>query len=233
VEADRDPETRETAEAFAVFGPGVDPQIWHLDRQFRKSLGKRDIEAAALLNVPNRRIEQYLNEDPGSTGYRFDLGGGAKLAVVLWPDLLHLMPSGDVAPRMGGFTIRGEIRERTVTQTATRQTLRTLFSRPTWSGRRDSNPRPPPWQGGALPTEPRPRGSSGYQGPRADRKRRQRVPVEPNPPSPRCDPGSSATSTGSTMANGTTKNWAIRSPRRISTFSAGSRFTTAMVISPR
>src|SRR2546430_11334789 len=25
------------------------------------------------------------------------------------------------------------------------------------SGRRDSNPRPPPWQGGALPTEPRPR----------------------------------------------------------------------------
>src|SRR6266496_3501662 len=27
-----------------------------------------------------------------------------------------------------------------------------------WSGRRDSNPRPPPWQGGALPTEPRPRG---------------------------------------------------------------------------
>src|SRR5438445_13032448 len=28
-----------------------------------------------------------------------------------------------------------------------------------WSGRRDSNPRPPPWQGGALPTEPRPRGS--------------------------------------------------------------------------
>ena len=27
----------------------------------------------------------------------------------------------------------------------------------TSSGRRDSNPRPPPWQGGALPTEPRPR----------------------------------------------------------------------------
>ena len=108
----------------------MNPQIWHLDRQFRKSLGKRDIEATALLNVPNRRIEQYLNEDPGSTGYRFDLGGGAKLAVVLWPDLLHLMPSGDVAPRMGGFTIRGEIRERTVTQTATRQTLRTPVQPP-------------------------------------------------------------------------------------------------------
>ena len=27
-----------------------------------------------------------------------------------------------------------------------------------WSGRRDSNPRPSPWQGDALPTEPRPRG---------------------------------------------------------------------------
>ena len=26
-----------------------------------------------------------------------------------------------------------------------------------WSGRRDSNPRPSPWQGDALPTEPRPR----------------------------------------------------------------------------
>jgi hypothetical protein len=28
-----------------------------------------------------------------------------------------------------------------------------------WSGRRDSNPRPPPWQGGALPAEPRPHAS--------------------------------------------------------------------------
>ena len=27
-----------------------------------------------------------------------------------------------------------------------------------WSGRRDSNPRPSPWQGDALPAEPRPRG---------------------------------------------------------------------------
>src|SRR5256714_12451761 len=34
------------------------------------------------------------------------------------------------------------------------------------SGRRDSNPRPSPWQGDALPTEPRPRGSVHYQPPR-------------------------------------------------------------------
>src|SRR5207253_6315360 len=33
----------------------------------------------------------------------------------------------------------------------------------TWSGRRDSNPRPSPWQGDALPTEPRPRGTRLYQ----------------------------------------------------------------------
>src|SRR6266508_4546762 len=31
-----------------------------------------------------------------------------------------------------------------------------------WSGRRDSNPRPPPWQGGALPTEPRPHAPEGH-----------------------------------------------------------------------
>src|SRR6266581_1520430 len=30
------------------------------------------------------------------------------------------------------------------------------------SGRRDSNPRPSPWQGDALPTEPRPRDSPSY-----------------------------------------------------------------------
>ncbi len=31
------------------------------------------------------------------------------------------------------------------------------YLRVNWSGRRDSNPRPSPWQGDALPTEPRPR----------------------------------------------------------------------------
>src|SRR6476619_7570964 len=29
-----------------------------------------------------------------------------------------------------------------------------------WSGRRDSNPRPSPWQGDALPTEPLPLGAA-------------------------------------------------------------------------
>src|SRR4029453_18309124 len=34
-----------------------------------------------------------------------------------------------------------------------------------WSGRRDSNPRPSPWQGDALPTEPRPRGRHNLSNP--------------------------------------------------------------------
>ena len=32
-----------------------------------------------------------------------------------------------------------------------------------WSGRRDSNPRPSPWQGDALPTEPLPLGSCAHR----------------------------------------------------------------------
>ena len=38
-------------------------------------------------------------------------------------------------------------------------------TRPTPSGRRDSNPRPSPWQGDALPTEPRPRAFRDPSGP--------------------------------------------------------------------
>src|SRR4030081_3159953 len=40
-----------------------------------------------------------------------------------------------------------------------------------WSGRRDSNPRPSPWQGDALPAEPRPRDSISYR-PRPSASRR-------------------------------------------------------------
>ena len=43
-----------------------------------------------------------------------------------------------------------------------------------WSGRRDSNPRPSPWQGDALPAEPRPREASRISAP--PRFRRVRVP---------------------------------------------------------
>src|SRR5207245_672652 len=49
-----------------------------------------------------------------------------------------------------------------------------------WSGRRDSNPRPSPWQGDALPTEPRPHASERLSPPGAmttlpDRKDRSEL----------------------------------------------------------
>jgi len=43
--------------------------------------------------------------------------------------------------------------------------------------------------------------------------------VDPNPPSPRIESGSSSTSTQSWTATGTTTNWAMRSPRETSTAS--------------
>jgi hypothetical protein len=111
VEADRDPDTWERAEQFALIGPGTDPQVWHLDDGFRKELGERDVEAAANLPViPKKGIEQYVGVNPGASGYRFDLGGGAKLALVLWQDALHIARTGDLAPGMGGFgVVNGEI----------------------------------------------------------------------------------------------------------------------------
>src|SRR5947199_962900 len=63
-----------------------------------------------------------------------------------------------------------------------------------WSGRRDSNPRPPPWQGGALPLSHvraaclhgRRPSATLQPAPRGRRKPSDhRAPVEPNPPAPR------------------------------------------------
>ncbi len=50
-----------------------------------------------------------------------------------------------------------------------------------WSGRRDSNPRPPPWQGGALPTEPRPRVPIHPRSPFGDLQPPPRAPDEQIP----------------------------------------------------
>src|SRR6266498_608480 len=79
-----------------------------------------------------------------------------------------------------------------------------------WSGRRDSNPRPPPWQGGALPTEPRPHAPEGHSKSRdwdsslqRPPLRRRQAPVEPNPPSPRVEGGSSSTQAGRTVGSAT------------------------------
>src|SRR5882762_11926096 len=57
-----------------------------------------------------------------------------------------------------------------------KRALRPLTCGVTWSGRRDSNPRPSPWQGDALPAEPRPRDSISYR-PRPSASRRSEAAV--------------------------------------------------------
>jgi len=93
-----------------------------------------------------------------------------------------------------------------------------------WSGRRDSNPRPPPWQGGALPTEPRPHAPRGHSesrhwdaGLQRPPLRAGQAPVDPNPPWPRLDDGSSSTQDGRICGRATTTSCAIRSPLLIFT----------------
>ena len=95
------------------------------------------------------------------------------------------------------------------------------------SGRPVSNRRPSPWQGDALPTELRPRGRSIYQPPPFAQE-----PVEPSPPSPRVESGSSSTTSNSWVCTATTTSWAMRSPRTISTGSSP-RLTRMTLISPR
>jgi hypothetical protein len=88
------------------------------------------------------------------------------------PEALDVTPLAYAVAHAARRRARGHIRETVDPQgvvglpTKGRDGLYT-FRRPpaqglplTWSGRRDSNPRPPPWQGGALPTEPRPRVTS-------------------------------------------------------------------------
>ena len=103
VESSPDPSTWGTTKDFAVIGPGVDAQLWHLDEGFREQLGEPAIQPAARFRVPKHGIEEYLSEDPGSSGYRFVLGGGTTVALVLWHGVLHVTPGGDVAPGLGGF----------------------------------------------------------------------------------------------------------------------------------
>jgi hypothetical protein len=107
VEADRNPETWDTAETFAVIGPDDDAQVWHLDPRMREAMGLADVEPIAWLPpIPAGGIEQFLGSDAGAAGYRLDLGGGLRAALVLWQEALHQTESGDVAPGMG--EVRGE-----------------------------------------------------------------------------------------------------------------------------
>ncbi|MDX6333541.1 MAG: hypothetical protein QOG05_881 [Streptosporangiaceae bacterium] len=50
--SDRDPETWGTAETFVVAQRGLDAQVWHLDPNFRKALGKPDISPSTHFDCP-------------------------------------------------------------------------------------------------------------------------------------------------------------------------------------
>ena len=111
LEAGRDdPGSWETADVFAIDPDPAYASSYHAPRERWDTLRERGIAvsgrspSAMLLQVPETGIEQYPGVDAGASGYRFDLGGGVKLAVMLWHGFLHVTGSGDVAPGIGGFT---------------------------------------------------------------------------------------------------------------------------------
>jgi hypothetical protein len=57
------------------------------------------------LSVPEtyEKIDRYIGEGL-SNGYRIRLAGGVTLAILLWHDVLHMEPSGDLAPGLGSFS---------------------------------------------------------------------------------------------------------------------------------
>ena len=99
------------------------------------------------------------------------------------------------------------------------------------SGRRDSNPRPQPWQGCALPTELLPR-RWAHCSARVTPTKRSYLPVDPNPPAPRTVSSRLSTSIHSIAGTGTIASWAMRSPRANSTVSSPWLINRAL-ISPR
>ena len=103
-ESDRDdPESWETCEEFAIDGDGAFANRWHVNDNLREHNGlptkSNDRAATVNLSIPKSDAEQYLD------GYRWQLGGGYALAIVLHHDVLHVPPAGDLAPGLGGFTV--------------------------------------------------------------------------------------------------------------------------------
>ena len=97
------------------------------------------------------------------------------------------------------------------------------------SGRPDSNRRPSPWQGDALPTEPRPQGLRHSIGMPSSVYR----PELPKPPSPLSENGSWMTGSSSTLSTAWRTSCATFSPRLMWIGSDGSRLTAMTFISPR
>jgi hypothetical protein len=107
VEADRNPDTWETAEEFAVIQGGLDPQMWQITPALRAAAGKPDPQDPPHFRVPETGIVEYPGTAWNASGYRFELGGGVTLAVVLWNGVGTVTESGDVAPGLQGFRVEG------------------------------------------------------------------------------------------------------------------------------
>ena len=75
---------------------------------------------------------------------------GAADCPAAWPSVLRYAPSHAQGARWGARL------PRSVRSPQTKKRRSSERRNKDWSGQRGSNPRPPPWQGGALPTEPCP-----------------------------------------------------------------------------
>ena len=75
---------------------------------------------------------------------------GAPDCPAAWPSVLRYAPSHAQGARCGARL------PRSVRSPQTKKRRSSERRNKDWSGQRGSNPRPPPWQGGALPTEPCP-----------------------------------------------------------------------------
>ena len=93
---------------------------------------------------------------------------GAADCPAAWPSVLRYAPRHAQGARWGARL------PRSVRSPQTKKRRSSERRNKDWSGQRGSNPRPPPWQGGALPTEPCPRiwrreqirtGGEGFAGP--------------------------------------------------------------------
>lgn len=111
LEADRDnPDSWETAEVFAIDHDDAYVNSYHATPDRWQDPGAANVTVSArspsayLLHVPETGIECYPGVRAGASGYRFGLGCGVKLAVMLWQDVMHVAETGDIAPGMGDFT---------------------------------------------------------------------------------------------------------------------------------
>jgi hypothetical protein len=116
VAAGRNLETSNSPDSFTVVSPPV-AAVWHsVGPEWETHLAsdkaspwQREAYKAAAwswpwFRVPRSGIEKYISVSHPASGYRFALGGGATLAIMLWHDAMPEPDSGDVEPGQGAFT---------------------------------------------------------------------------------------------------------------------------------